>query len=189
MRVKLSSESAGYIAMTPVVLQEFSFSEFLEQLLGATGKDAVRVSELLRRGSLVAGASRFRWDPLQIPPDELQPWLERLPGPEPMRAFRASDCVRVVLCGPSTRLEVTREMAEPRRLFQPQSYWNALLAEATAPQYVTYHYRERSDQFRLALDGAAIARLKNAAHLLKFDGIRKLVASAAFDAIEFYVVR
>src|ERR1035437_4266018 len=61
VRVKLSSEVAEAISITPVVVQELPVRELIEHMLGITGKDGPRVRELLRRGTLVSGASRFRW--------------------------------------------------------------------------------------------------------------------------------
>lgn len=189
MRVKLSSESAGYVALTPVVVREFSFLELLEHMLGATGPDARRVSELLRRGTLVAGASRYRWEAFELAPEEIEPLLRQLPGPEPNRPFHPGRCVRAVLCGPSSRLEVMREAASQRRLLKNASFWDALLAEAGDPAYGAYHYRERTDSYRALVDHAAAGRLREAAALLKFEAMRKQVRAAVVEAIEFHVSR
>ena len=62
MRVKLSSEAAGAISFTPVVVQELPMRELVEHILGVTGKDEPRIGEMLLRGTLVSGASRFRWE-------------------------------------------------------------------------------------------------------------------------------
>ena len=40
---------------------EMPMRELVEHMLGVTGKDEARVRELLLRGTLVSGASRFRW--------------------------------------------------------------------------------------------------------------------------------
>jgi hypothetical protein len=189
VRVKLSSESAGYVSMTPVVVQEFSFIELIEQVLSATGRDAGRVRELLKRGTLVAGASRFRWEPIEAAVSDIEPILDAMPGPEPERPFAAGRCARIVLCGPSTRLELLRETALARRWLRSSSFWEAILAESVHPEYVTYHYRDRSDQYRLALSFEAIERLKQATSLLKFEATRRQVVAAAFQAIEYYVPR
>ena len=61
VRVKLSSEAAESISITPVVVQEMPVRELVEYMMGVTGKDEARIAELLLRGSLVSGASRFRW--------------------------------------------------------------------------------------------------------------------------------
>ncbi|HOK47650.1 MAG TPA: hypothetical protein PLK67_17025, partial [Bryobacteraceae bacterium] len=61
IRVKVSSESAGYMSLTPVVVRDMPLRELVELMLGFTGKDAARIQELLRRGTLVSEGSRFRW--------------------------------------------------------------------------------------------------------------------------------
>ena len=61
VRVKLSSEAAGSISITRVVVQDLPVRDLVEHMLGITGKDEARVRELLLRGALVSGASRFRW--------------------------------------------------------------------------------------------------------------------------------
>ena len=61
VRVKLSSEVAESISITPVVVREIPIRELIEHMIGITGKDEGRVHELLLRGTLVSGASRFRW--------------------------------------------------------------------------------------------------------------------------------
>jgi len=58
VRVKLSSEAAESISITPVVVREMPVRELVEYMLGVTGKDEARIRELLLRGSLVSGASR-----------------------------------------------------------------------------------------------------------------------------------
>ena len=59
--VKISSEAAGYLSLSPVVVEQMPLAELVELILSATGKSLARVCEVLRRGVLVAGASRFRW--------------------------------------------------------------------------------------------------------------------------------
>ena len=62
VRVKLSSEAAGAITITPVLLQELPVGELIGHVLGLAGKDEARIREILFRGTLVSGASRFRWE-------------------------------------------------------------------------------------------------------------------------------
>ena len=67
IRVKLSSEAAEYVSITPVVVQEMPVRDLVEHMLGITGKDEARVRDLLLRGTLVSGASRFRWTGWSMP--------------------------------------------------------------------------------------------------------------------------
>ena len=61
VRVKLSSEVAESISITPVVVRDIPIRELIEHMIGITGKDEARLHDLLLRGTLVSGASRFRW--------------------------------------------------------------------------------------------------------------------------------
>jgi hypothetical protein len=83
IRVKLSSEQAGAISLTQVVVQEMPVRELVEHMLGYTGKDEARVRELLLRGTLVSGASRFRWAGWEPEPDEVAELLAKVAASHP----------------------------------------------------------------------------------------------------------
>src|ERR1700692_2849846 len=55
VRVKLSSEVAESISITPVVLRDIPIRELIEHMIGITGKDESRLHDLLLRGTLVSG--------------------------------------------------------------------------------------------------------------------------------------
>lgn len=188
VRVKMSSEAAEYLTMTPVVQREIPFGELLEHIAAATGVDAARVADILKRGSIVSGATRYRWSAIETAVEELEGALLSLPGPEPERPFHANNCVLVMLHGPSARIEVSREAAERRRLFRRSSFWKALLAEGT-PAYETYALRERADVYRLELDEDAARRMAEAAGLMPFDGLVSQIRAARITAVEFVVPR
>lgn len=175
--------------MTPVVAQEFSLPELVEYAVSATGKDLVRVKEILKRGTLVAGASRLRWESIDTADDSLIPILGQLPDPDPSRPFSSAHCLRATLYGPSVRIEVYKEIAEQRRILRRSDFWHSLLAEASSPQYVTYHYREHTDQYRVELTNEAATRVREAAGLLRFDALARQLQSAAFRGVDFYCTR
>ena len=77
--IKISSEAAGYVSMTPVARQELPLVELVERILAITGKDVVRIRKLLSRGSLVSGSSRYRWPALEVSEDDLGSLLARFP--------------------------------------------------------------------------------------------------------------
>jgi hypothetical protein len=85
VRVKLSSEAAESISLTPVVVQEMAIRDLVEHMLGVTGKDEARIRELLLRGSLVSGASRFRWAGWDQDAESLRALLAAFPDPDPTR--------------------------------------------------------------------------------------------------------
>lgn len=191
VRVKLSSEAAGDIALTAVVQQEMRLAELVEMMLGVAGKDVDRVHELLRRGTLVSGASRLRWAGWDAARDELAALLSTFPESDPGRAFSWQACVRAVLKGPQARIEIERETGEARRLFRRGSFWDALmeLASAAAPQYVDYSYKHRTDRYEIALAPEAAARLRERAAALRYTRLETQVRAAVIHAVEFHVTR
>src|SRR5581483_2529645 len=124
---KLSSEAAESIALTPVVVQELPIRELVEHILGVTGKDEARIRDLLLRGTLVSGASRFRWAGWSMDELALRQLLATFPDAEPGRLFAAERCVRVMLRGGRQAIEVRREAAERKGLFQRETFWGVLM--------------------------------------------------------------
>lgn len=188
VRVKLSSEAAEYLTLAPVVQREIPFGELLEHIAAATGPDPVRIADILKRGSVVSGATRYRWERIETATEDLQIALRLLPGPDPSRPFEAANCIMVTLHGPASRIEVSREAAQRRRLFRRASFWRALLAEGT-PAYVTYIPRERADVYRLELDPSAVQRVMKAAALMPFAALVAQIRAARISAVEFLVPR
>src|ERR1041384_8360341 len=123
VRVKLSSEAAESIALTPVVVQELPVRELVEHMLGTTGKDEPRIREILLRGSMVSGASRFRWAGWEADPSGLRELLGTFPDPDPQRVYAAERCIRAVLRGGRQAIEVTREAGQRKSLFQRGAFW------------------------------------------------------------------
>lgn len=80
--VKLSTEAAGWIALTPVVVQEMSIAELVEVIVKVTGRDAERIRAILKRGSFTGGATRFRWEPVVAEASEVEALLNGIAGPE-----------------------------------------------------------------------------------------------------------
>src|ERR1043166_8676613 len=128
VRVKLSSEAAESISLTPVVVQEIAIRELVEHMLGVTGKDEARIRELLRRGTLVSGASRFRWSGWEAEPEAVMELLATFPDPEPARRLVPERAVRAVLRGGRQAIEIPREAAMRKPLFRRGNFWQLLLA-------------------------------------------------------------
>lgn len=187
--VKLSSEAAEFVALTPVVVRAMPLGELLEHVVSATGPDVARVAGILRRGSLVSGATRFRWQALECEAAELRAAIATLPQPEPDRPFAAERCQRVMLVATATRIEIAREAAEQRRLFKQRCFWQSLLEEAVSPVYVAYLYKDHADHYRAQLTPAQCERLKTAAALLKFEGLAKQIQRTTFDRMDLIAVR
>src|SRR5262252_6986212 len=118
VRVKLSSEAAESISITPVVIREIPIRELIEHMLGVTGKDTARLHELLLRGTLVSGASRFRWTGWDADLPSIGELLATFPDPDPKRSFAPALCIRADLRGPGRRIEIPREIGQQKPLFR-----------------------------------------------------------------------
>lgn len=190
IRVRLSSEAAGYVAMSPVVVRELPLLELTTEIVSVSGVDLERVREIFRRGSLVSGASRFRWEGLTVEENEARALLARLPTPDTSLLFPADRCDRVVFSGSRSRIEVSRDAARQRRLLRRNNYWAAILSVASGAAYVTYSYRDRADRFDVVLSPRQVEDLKEAAaRLLKYEALARQIRDASFERVEFYAAR
>jgi hypothetical protein len=191
VRVKLSSEAAESIALTPVVVQEFSMRELLEHVLGVTGKDEARIGELLLRGSLVSGASRFRWQGWEPDLEAVRELLRTFPDPDPSRAFAPAKCGRVVLRGGLRPIDLPREAASRKGIFRGRSFWDVLMQVAMreAAAYAGYSYKEHRDRYLRELAHADTEQLRAAANAVKYSTLREQLRSIAFTQMELFVER
>lgn len=195
VRVKLSSEAAEYVSLTPVVVQEMPLRDLVEHMLGVTGKDEARICDLLLRGTLVSGASRFRWAGWEADMASVRSLLAAFPDPDPARPFISTQCTRVILRGPRQPITIPREAAIRRgplaRLLRRQSFWDHLMAiaESTASSYGGYSYRDRADVYHLPLTVPESQRVRDAAHLVRYTALEAQIRSAQIELVELYVVR
>jgi hypothetical protein len=191
VRVKLSSEAAESISITPVVVQEMPVRELVEYMLGVTGKDEARIRELLLRGSLVSGASRFRWTGWDAGVENVRELLATFPDPDPSRRFAPTNCIRATLRGGRQPIEITREAGTRKGLFQRESFWDVLMkviGEGT-PVYAGYSYRERSDRYLREFTHEELGQLRAASGLIRYTILNDQVRSLAFTQAELYVKR
>jgi hypothetical protein len=187
IRVKLSSEAAGAISITPVVVQEMPLRELVEYMLGVAGKDHARVREILLRGTMVSGASRFRWAGWEAAYEDLAELLATFPDPEPSLPFDAGRCVRAVLRGGRQAIEIPRD-APGRR--GTGNFWEALMLTVEgAAVYAGYSYRDRADRYRRDFGAAEIARLRAAGENVKYSTLREQLRAAGFSFADLYVPR
>ncbi len=191
VRVKLSSEEAGTVAITPVVVQDLPLRELVERMLGVTGKDPARVRELFLRGSLVSGASRFRWSGFDADLESVTALLSDLPDSDPALPFAPERCLLAVFHGPGCRIELSREAGNKRRLLRRKSFWDLFL-EVLAdepPRYVAYSYKEKADCYRLALSHSTSSRIRETATLLPFKSLGRQIRGSALEWVELFVER
>jgi hypothetical protein len=191
VRVKLSSEAAGAISLSPVVVQEIAVRELIEHMLGVAGKDEARICELLKRGTLVSGASRFRWTGWAADAESVREVLATFPDADPARTFAAERCVRAVLRGARGATEIPREAAAQKGLLRRGSFWDVVMEVAAGAGlgYAGYSYRDRADHFTAALTAAHTERLREGSEAAKFSTLREAVRAGVFTAIEVYVER
>jgi hypothetical protein len=190
VRVKLSSEAAGAITLTPVVMQELALGELIEHVLGLAGKDEARIREILLRGTLVSGASRFRWEGFRAEAEELREALAAFPDPNPGLAFDAARCVHAVLRGGRQAIEIPREVAERKGIFTRASFWDALMeAVGAGAVYAGYSYRTRADRYTHVFSGAEIERLRVAGGSVRYNTLRDQVRTVAFTSAELFAAR
>jgi hypothetical protein len=189
IRVKLSSEAGGAVVMTPVVSQELPTLEIIERMLWAFGKEPVRIQELLRRGSMVSGASRFRWEPFEAEIAEIEEWLRRFPNPEPWRDFEPEQCFKICLRDQRSSIEITREAGSQKRLLKRHSFWSEMWKALPPPRYHDYSYKERSDHFTAEIDAAAARALREAASLLRYSKLQDAIEAARLHAADLFTIR
>jgi len=191
IRVKLSSEAAEAISLTPVVAQDFPVRELIEHMLGITGKDEARLCELLRRGTLVSGASRFRWAGWEAEIEGLREVLATFPDPDPARPFVAERCLRAILRGGRQTVDVPREVGARKGLFQRASFWQLLMevAGAGSATYGGYSYKDRADRYWRELTVAESERIRAASDGLRFSTLRGQIRAVGFTQVELYTAR
>ena len=191
VRVKLSSEAAEAISLTPVVVQEIPIRELVEYMLVVAGKDSSRIRELLRRGTLVSGASRFRWQGFEAEAEALDEVLASFPDPDPSRSFAAAACLRAVLLGGRRPVELSREAVSRKGLFERAAFWDLLLETVAAGEiaYSGYSYRERADRYTREFVREEIDRLRAAASAVRYSTLRDQIQTAAFRRAELFVGR
>jgi len=191
VRVKLSSEAAGAIAITPVVVQELPIRDLVGHVLAVAGKDEARLCEILFRGWLVSGASRLRWTGWATGRESLRELLASFPDPDPTLAFAPARCIRAALIGGRQPIEIARETAASRGIFRRSGFWQELIeiAATSAPAYAGYSYRDAADRYRCALSAAACVRLRTAADSLRHSTLRARIQSEPFAAVEVYTER
>jgi hypothetical protein len=191
IRVKLSSEAAEAISLTPVVVQELAVRELIEHMLGITGKDEERIRALLKRGTLVSGASRFRWVGWDADAEGVREVLATFPDADPARKFEALRCGRAILRGGRQALEIPREAGARKGLFQRASFWDLLMdvAGAGSATYGGYSYKDRADRFWRELTVAEAERIRSGSDAVRFSTLRDQVRAGGFTQMELYASR
>ena len=191
VRVKLSSEVAEAISITPVVVQELPVRELVEHLLGIAGKDEPRIREMLLRGTLVSGATRFRWAGWDADVASLRELLATFPDAAPARPFASAGCIRATLRGGRQAIEIPREAAARKSWIQRKTFWDVLMEVegASGPAYCGYSYRDRADRYLREFTAAETERIRAAAAAARYSSLREQIGSVGFARAVLYVTR
>lgn len=191
IRVKLSSEAAGAITITPVVVQEIPTRDLIDHMLGVTGKDELRVREILLRGTLVSGASRFRWQGWEPDPNGLRAVLATFPDPDPSLPFAADRCVRAILRGGRQPVELSPSTVSRKGLLERGGYWDLLMevTGASGMAYAGYSYRDHADRYLRNLSAPEAERLRAESAHVPYSTLREQIRSVAFSQVELYAAR
>ncbi len=191
VRVKLSSEAAEFVSLTPVVVRDLPIRELIEHMLGITGKDEERVRDLLLRGTLVSGASRFRWPGLEADGPSIRQVLATFPDPEPARPFAPGQCIRAILRGGRNTIDIPRDAGLRKPLFRRRAFWDLLMEVAAQGdvRYVGYSYKERADWYRVEFSMDAAVLLRSASETVKYSTLRERIRTERFVYADLFVQR
>lgn len=192
IRVKLSSEDAGALTITPVVAQDLTFGALLDRIVGVTGKDVERILRILRAGELSSGATRYRWAGSEADRGEVIAALTLFPDADPSRPFAPHLASKAVFQEPlGARFELPREAGSKRRFLRRTSFWDSLvqIAASEEARYSEYSYKEKADCYRIRLSHSAAAAIRNNAGMIAYKSVELKLRRATFEAIYVYVPR
>ncbi len=155
--VRYTEEDAGFVSVRPVIKQTFRLHELVDMVVSVAGKDAARVQQIFRSGSVVYNGYRYWWDALSAEREEIEQLLLGFPDDDPSRPFDPAQITAVLLeiggGAQRTVVEITRHDAAQKKLFAKQSPWDVLtnFASGKSPRYEKYAHARRADLFRLSL--------------------------------------
>jgi len=137
----------------------------------------------------VSGASRFRWSGWDADAAGILDLLATFPDSDPARPFAPEHCIRAILRGGRQAIEVPREAASRKGLFQRETFWDVLMSSAAGAAYAEYSYRHRADRYLREFTMAEVERLRAGASGVKFSTLRDQIRTVAFAHAELYVER
>lgn len=190
VRVRVSSEDAGAISLSPVQHRETPLVELVTWIVSVTGKDAPRIEEILKRGSFVLGLSRMRWE-AATDAACLSEILDMLPGDWPERPLDAGKIREVVISAGVRNVVIPGDVARAKRWFRTESFLGRWLSSGVLPRplYERYDYREQADRFRAPIPANAMAAYREAVDLLPSGALRGALRMHAPTAITLLAPR
>jgi hypothetical protein len=181
--MRFTEEDAGYVTVRPVVKQTFRLAELADMVVSVTGKNASRVQQIFRAGTVVYNSYRYWWEGFASKEDEIAGLLALFPDDDPARLFNPAQVTSVSLeiGGGAQRslVGVARREASARRLFHKRSPLEILLkvAQDSTPRYERYSHAERADVYRLHLSFEMAASLLKQVVAASPHGLRKKLAT------------
>ena len=163
--MRFTEEDAGYVTVRPVVKQTFRLAELADMVVSVTGKNASRVQQIFRAGTVVYNGYRYWWDGFASKEDEVTGLLVLFPDDDPARVFNPAEVTAVSLeIGGGTQLSlvgIARREASAKKLFHQRNPWEILLqaAQDSTPRYEKYDHAERADVYRVHLSFEMAASL------------------------------
>jgi hypothetical protein len=155
--MRFTEEDAGYVTVRPVVKQTFRLAELADMVVSVTGKNASRVQQIFRAGTVVYNGYRYWWGGFASDEDEIAGLLALFPDDDPARLFNPAQVTAVTLeiGGGAQRslVGLARREASAKRLFHKRSPLEILLkvAQDATPRYERYSHAERADVYRVHL--------------------------------------
>ena len=163
--MRFTEEDAGYVTVRPVVKQTFRLAELTDMVVSVTGKNASRVQQIFRAGTVVYNGYRYWWDGFASKEDEVTGLLALFPDDDPARVFNPAEVTTVSLeIGGGTQrslIGIARREALAKKLFHHRNPWEILLkaAQDSTPRYEKYSHAERADVYRVHLSFEMAASL------------------------------
>jgi hypothetical protein len=194
--MRFTEEDAGYVTVRPVVKQTFRLAELADMVVGVTGKNAPRVQQIFRAGTIVYNGYRYWWQGFAANEDEIAGLLSVFPDDDPGLQFNPAQVTAVSLeIGGGTQrtlVGIARSEATARRLFHKRSPLDILLSAVkdSLPRYEKYSHAERADVYRVQLSFEVAASLLKRVAAASRRGLRKkLTALQPPAAILFFIPR
>lgn len=194
--MRFTEEDAGYVTVRPVVKQTFRLAELADMVVSVTGKNASRVQQIFRAGTVVYNGYRYWWEGFASKEDEIAALLVLFPDDDPARPFSPAQVTAVSLeIGGGTQrslVGIVRHEASARRLFQKRSPMEILLkvAQDSTPRYEQYSHAEHADLYRVHLSFEVATSLMKQVLEASPRGLRKrLAALQPPAAILFFIPR
>jgi hypothetical protein len=181
--MRFTEEDAGYVTVRPVVKQTFRLAELADMVVSVTGKNASRVQQIFRAGTVVYNSYRYWWKGFASKEDEIAGLLALFPDDDPARLFNPAQVTSVSLeiGGGAQRslVGVARREASARRLFHKRSPLEILfkVAQDSTPRYEKYSHAERADVYRVHLSFETAASLLKQVVAASPRGLRKRLAT------------